>query len=240
MKFFIGIIGFLILFYSCNPVTERLLNFEVHGIDISHHQSRINWTEVSEQDIQFAFIKATEGESYVDSIFGINWKESSDAGIKRGAYHFFRPNSAADIQAKNFISTVNLQIGDLPPVLDVEVLGDVSSEVLVQRIGQWLKIVEDRYQIKPIIYTNLEFYYKHLKHEFDEYPMWIARYNDEAPQLKIGKEWSFWQYGNRGQVNGISGSVDLNVFNGRMEDLEDICIKSNKTISFLDSSLVVK
>ncbi len=95
--FFIGI--FII---SCQPVTNRLDSFAVHGIDLSHHQGRVDWNQIESQDIHFAFVKATEGGDHVDSLFAQNWSEMRRIGIKKGAYHFFRSNVGSEIQAENF------------------------------------------------------------------------------------------------------------------------------------------
>lgn len=208
--------------YACSTDTVRMEGFEVHGIDISHHQSYINWDTVSKQAIDFAFVKATEGETFCDSLFSYNWNEMSRVGIKRGAYHFFRPNISIEKQAKNFIKQVTLKEGDLPPVLDVEVFDGISKRQLLHNVQEWLNIIETHYNIRPLIYTNHKSYKKYIAGNFDEYPIWIARYSTSDPTLIFGNSWSFWQYGNRGSVNGIEGYVDLNVFNGSLEDLEKL------------------
>ncbi len=93
-------------------------HYAVHGIDVSHHQGIVNWDQISRQDIHFVFAKATEGGDHVDSLFAYNWKEMRRVGLKKGAYHFFRPNMNPEIQAKIFIENVELFAGDLAPVLD--------------------------------------------------------------------------------------------------------------------------
>ena len=198
--------------------------FEVHGIDVSRYQSDIDWKRVASQNISFAFVKASEGETISDNFFCKNWKEMKDAGIRRGAYHFFRPTTSVLTQAQNFMDNVILEKGDLPPVLDIEVLDGVSSEELVKRLAVWLEIIELEYQIRPIIYTNLKFYNKHLADHFSDYPVWIARYNRFfEPMLTNNENWQFWQYGNRGRLEGIQGDVDFNVFHGSQEELDSIC-----------------
>ncbi|HFC00157.1 MAG TPA: glycoside hydrolase family 25 protein [Phaeodactylibacter sp.] len=218
---------------SCNQPTQRRTDYEIQGIDVSRYQSHIDWKKVANQDITFAFVKASEGETISDNFFCQNWKEMKDAGIRRGAYHFFRPKTAVLTQVRNFMDNVFLEKGDLPPVLDVEVLDGVSSEDLVIRIKTWLEIIENEYNIRPIIYTNLKFYNTHLAETFAEYPVWIARYNHYfEPQLANDKKWMFWQYGNRGRIDGINGDVDFNVFHGTMEDFEKLCYTPEE-ISFL-------
>jgi len=136
-------------------------------------------------------------------------------------------------QAQNFIDNVNLENGDLPPVLDVEVMDGVSKEVLVKRMKTWLDIIEMHFQIRPIIYTNQTFFNDNLAEHFSDYPLWIARYNNFfKPKPANKKDWLFWQYGNKGRVNGIDGDVDLNVFRGSLEELEAITFKQESKLSF--------
>ena len=225
------IIAVLFLFYSCHLETKRLEHFQVHGIDVSHYQSTINWDLVADQDISFSFVKASEGESLKDSLFSYNWSEIKRVGIRRGAYHFFRPTISAYRQARNFTDAVHLDTGDLPPVLDIEVLDGVSQPLLHKRLKTWLDLVEKHYKVRPIIYTNLNFYNKHIATHFDSYPIWIARYNYKAPTLGDGTQWRFWQYGNRGQLAGIEGDVDFNVFEGTYEELSEMCIGESTALS---------
>jgi lysozyme len=197
--------------------------FAVHGIDISHYQSRIDWDVVAAQDIHFAFVKASEGVSLRDSLFALNWEEMKRVGIRRGAYHFFRPSIPAEAQARNFIAQVKMEYGDLPPVLDVEVLEGSSKVQLITGIRTWLYLVEIQYGVRPIIYTSINFYNRYLAGHFPDHHFWVARYNRRAPRLACGRSWLFWQYGNQGRLEGIAGDVDFNVFNGSLTDLEALC-----------------
>jgi len=219
---FLLVVGFLI--HSCHSATERLSAYEVQGIDVSHYQKRIDWKTVEQQDLHFAFVKATEGGDYVDSLFQHNWSELESRNLKRGAYHFFRPDVSAAVQAINFLSQVELMPGDLPPVLDVEVSGSHDQAYIENMVSEWLAIVEMRLGVKPIIYSNQKFYLKYLTSFGSDYLTWIARYNDIAPMIGYEHKWNFWQYGDRGQVDGISGPVDLNVFKGSIESLNRLCI----------------
>ena len=224
MKYAVAANLFILVFLSCNPITERMENYAVHGIDVSHYQSRIQWDKVATQKIAFSFVKASEGESLVDSLFSFNWGELARVGIKRGAYHFFRPTVDGHQQASLYINQVVLKDGDLPPVLDVETIDNVSEKQLLKQMQTWLYSIETYYGIRPIIYTNLKFYSRYLVGNFDQYPIWIARYNKENPVL-ANKQWKFWQYGNRGRIEGINGNVDLNVFHGSFEELEQLSIR---------------
>lgn len=193
-------------------------NYTVHGIDVSKYQEIIDWEsvramQVEDINLKFAFIKATEGNVNEDRCFKRNWKKSKEAGMVRGAYHFFIATKSGKTQAENFISTVELQPGDMPPVLDVEQSYGISAVKLRQRVKEWLVTVENYYGVKPIVYTNVDFYKQILKDEFDEYPLWVAHYlQKEKP--RIYRDWHFWQYSENGRVNGIVYKVDFNVFNG--------------------------
>lgn len=222
-----------LFFISCNRITERLDSFEVHGIDVSHHQAEISWDTVATQAVDFAFIKATEGEQFIDNCFDLNWSELRRIGIKRGAYHFFHPTLSPIKQANNFIGTVQLDYGDLPPVLDFEVTNNVSEEIIIASLKQWLGFIENHYKIRPIIYTNQKLYFKYILPYFQDYPIWMARYNTVQP-LTLSKDgWKFWQYGNRGKIKGIEGFVDLNVFHGNLYELEKMSLLPDSAISQL-------
>lgn len=193
-------------------------NFVIHGIDVSHHQDDINWDlvksmQVGDIKIGFAFIKATEGVGRVDSHFNENWFRAKDAGMCRGAYHFFLASKSGKLQAQNFIDVVNLKKGDLPPVLDVEQTYGVPAERLRREVKIFLQTTEQYYGVKPIIYTNVDFYKQYLDKQFDDYPLWVAHYlRQDTPRIK--REWIFWQHSEGGRVNGVSYKVDFNVFNG--------------------------
>ena len=169
--------------------------------------------------LQFAFIKATEGEKLVDPYFLRNWQLSRENGLLRGAYHYFSPSVSASVQARLFLQTVDFSQGDFPAVLDVEERGKLSAKELRKRVSQWLKMVEKRTGKKPIIYSGAVFYHTNLAGYFNEYPWWVAHYYQRRPD-NDGMAWRFWQHSDRGQVDGINGPVDFNVFNGTVEELQ--------------------
>jgi lysozyme len=193
--------------------------YQIHGIDVSYAQGKINWPQVSAMredsvQISFAFIKATEGLLTVDPYFKRNWREAAKAGLRCGAYHFFRPKKSGLWQARFFLQNVKPESGDLPAVVDVERLDGVSPQVMRQQLAEFLHHVESKTQVKPIIYTGLSFYKDYLARHFDGYKLWIAHYN--RPELKAGAQtnWFFWQHSETGRVNGINHAVDFNVFKG--------------------------
>ena len=192
--------------------------YHIHGIDVSRYQSSINWRLVQKMQsrdvkIGFAFIKATEGITLTDRHFSRNWRKSREAGVTRGAYHFFRANSDAAAQARRFIKEVTLLPGDLPPVLDVETLDNTSITEFQDKVALWLLLVEQHYKVKPIIYSNATFYQNYLHPRFADYPLWVAHYK-ERNRPKVSRQWIVWQHNEGGRVNGINHHVDFNVFNG--------------------------
>ena len=192
--------------------------YNMHGIDVSKYQQSISWEDVKAMNVKgvkinFAFIKATEGTERIDENFRRNWFNTQKTGIARGAYHFFISSKSGKAQAENFLETVRLQKGDLPPVLDIEQANGASMTDLQLRVSDWLLMVEKKCKVKPIIYTNADFYKTFLAGRFDEYPLWVAHYFVKD-KPRIGRSWSFWQHNESGHVNGINAYVDFNVFNG--------------------------
>lgn len=198
----------------------------VRGVDVSRYQTHVDWAQVSKNDIHFAFIKATEGFHRQDNLFEAHWQESGAAGLRRGAYHFYRPNQMPLLQALNFIRVVDLETGDLPPVLDVELLGDSSPEKLRENLKIWLEVVEKHFEVRPILYTNYDFYRQYLEGHFDDYPLWIAHYQVARLRMVPGprKKLRFWQHTDRGAIAGIQGRVDCNVFYGSLAELQQLCL----------------
>lgn len=204
--------------------------YEIHGIDISHYQGKINWDRLRSNalidgcPLRFIIVKATEGSSRIDPNFEDNFYQVREYGFIRGAYHFWSIKSSARSQAYFFLKKVHLQDGDLPPVLDIEKkppqqsVEDFQTDVLT-----WLHIVEDKYHVKPIIYTYYKFKQNYLSAPvFDDYPYWIAHYYVEKVEYK-GK-WKFWQHTDTGVLPGIKGNVDLNIYNGSYYDLMRLTI----------------
>jgi len=198
--------------------TPLLAGYNVHGIDVSSYQGAINWQLVAGHQVQFAFIKATEGVSMRDTRFQRNWREADRAGVYRGAYHYFQPNASGAAQANLFVRTVPLHSGDLPPVLDVEAPHFHDVAQMRRNIATWLRLVERHYGVRPILYSNYSFYRRHLAGHFDGYPLWLAHYEVDSPRLPPEK-WIIWQHSDESYVPGIRGAVDFNVFQGNFDKL---------------------
>lgn len=205
------------------------VGYSIHGIDVSRYQKTISWADVKRMKIEdikidFVFIKATEGLGRVDMQFRKNWRNAQKEGIRRGAYHFFIASKSGKAQAENFLETVRLQKGDLPPVLDVENSFGVSKQDIQQRVADWLEMAEKKYKVRPIIYTNVDFYNIYLAGRFDAYPLWVAHYLVQN-KPRIERNWIFWQHNERGHVDGIETFVDFNVFNGDSTAFQQLLLK---------------
>ena len=195
------------------------------GIDVSEYQGDIEWGAVETLDndykISFVFIRATVGDDRLDKRFKENWLKAKENQLIRGAYHYYRPNENSLEQAELFIKTVTLQKGDLPPVLDIEKLPENQSvERLKIGLRRWLSKVEEHCKVKPIIYTGESYYDDFLKEEFSDYLFWIANYNFYREKLE--EDWLFWQFTEKATVSGINGNVDVNIFNGDLQQLQFI------------------
>ncbi|MCD9575293.1 glycoside hydrolase family 25 protein [Flavobacterium soyae] len=201
---------------------------KVVGIDVSEFQGKVDWDEVEILDekypVQFVFIRATAGNDRVDGQFKKNWEGAKENKIIRGAYHYYRPNENSIEQANLFIKTVKLQKGDLPPVLDIEKLPkNQSLDSLKKGLKRWLTKVEKHYQVRPIIYSGERYYSDFLKEEFGEYLFWIANYN--FYREKIEDDWLFWQFTEKASLPGIEHRVDVNIYNGDIEQLQFITVE---------------
>ncbi len=211
---------------------EFPLGYTVHGIDVSRWQDEVNWKQLKaitlDEDtitFEFAFIKATEGVFLEDPTFRDNWEEAKKNKIIRGAYHYFLPNYDPKLQAKNFISSVKLQKGDLPPVIDVEETAGKSKKEIVGRLKLFIQEIEKYYKTKPILYSNISFIEDYLADDFNNYKFWIAHYYEEQLVVEESIKWLFWQHSDKAKMLGCNNPVDVNVFNGNKTRLQNILLK---------------
>ncbi|GGH18887.1 glycoside hydrolase family 25 protein [Paenibacillus segetis] len=201
--------------------------YPVRGIDVSAYQGTIDWDVVSQQEIDFAFIKATEGSSSQDERFNYNWEKANQTPLKIGAYHFFSYDSSGATQADNFIQTVGNSAVALPPVIDIEFYGDKeknppSKKATIQILDELLNKLEHYYGRKPIIYATHKSYDLYLKGTYTDYPIWI-RDVLKTPTLPDKTPWTFWQYSSREKLEGYEGQekfIDMNVFHGTESEFE--------------------
>lgn len=203
---------------------------KTYGFDISHYQNKedIRWDSLSIGNrtipLEFVLMRATMGNRNADKHFDDFWEMAKKHDLIRGAYHFYRADEDPVIQANNFLENVKLESGDLPPVLDIEKIPRrKTTKKLVEDLKTWCKIVEEAYGEKPIIYTYYHYYKDFLKGEFDDYPLWLANYND-VPTPSPDTYWHFWQFTENGIVHGINAKVDLNIYNGNLWSLKRLTL----------------
>lgn len=192
------------------------------GIDVSHFQGNVDWARVKAAGNVFGYAKATQGLTEVDPKFSENWAAMGKAGILRGAYHFYQTDDDPDKQLAQFTSTVTLGPGDLPPMVDVEIESKNGIEgSLAAELAQFLTGLQSHYGVAPFVYTNSPFWNAHIGKSLGEYPLWIAEYGVKKPKLPKGwTVYSVWQHAQTGKVDGVSGDVDVDCFNGSAEQLE--------------------
>ena len=196
--------------------------FPVRGIDVSRHQGAIQWRLIPHDEVQFVYIKATEGGDSRDSRFAENWKTTADAGLRRGAYHFFTLKTPGSQQAANFTAVVPNEPDALPPAIDLEFWGNSSVRPPVaefqRELNAFISAVRSFYGREPVLYTAMDFKTDYL----DGFPvprLWI-RSVITAPRLPNSDNWIFWQFSEKMRVRGIEGFVDHNVFKGNNDEFQ--------------------
>lgn len=200
-------------------------SYAVQGIDTARYQGAVDWHKAASAGVSFAFLKATEGGDGLDPSFADNWRGAGQAGIPRGAYHFFYWCRPAAEQARWFIKNVPRAPGDLPPVLDLEwtpfsptcTLRPDAATVRAEALN-FLNIVERHYSQRPIIYTSPEIYKDAQLSRLQGYEFWLRSTADRPSNTYPGQAWTFWQYSSTGLVPGIKGKTDLNAFAGSKAD----------------------
>lgn len=199
--------------------------YPIRGIDVSNHQGKIDWEKVPQSEVSFVFIKASEGGDFKDKSFSYNWKQAKTNGFAVGAYHFFTLCKSGKEQAENFISTVPKETDSLPPVVDLEFVGNCKErppmENVALEIRDFLNRVDSHYGKKTILYLTYEFIDRYIGEDFQDHPVWI-RDIFKHPNTFSDQRWILWQYHSRARLPGISGPVDLNVLNGNLEVLNSL------------------
>ncbi|MGB3900863.1 MAG: GH25 family lysozyme [Mesorhizobium sp.] len=210
-------------FRDAKPInfgTRSPRKLAVHGVDVSRWQGDIDWLRLRKQGANFAYIKATDGGDHLDPMFKKNWRGAHEAGLKRGAYHFFYWCRTAGEQADWFIRNVPKVEGALPPVIDVEwnhlsnCKRRPSRATVLEKMQVFMDKLERHYGQRPIIYTAPDFYEDNLKGAFKNYPFWLRSVARHPSKVYGDRDWVFWQYSGSGLSHGVTGKIDLNVFSG--------------------------
>jgi lysozyme len=198
-----------------------------YGIDVSYYQGTINWPAVKAAGKQFAIIRVSDGTGFRDPKFAANWRGAKAAGLAVGAYQFFRPTQNATAQADLMVDElqrVGFGAGDIPPVVDVEVTGGASDATVAARVNTWLQRVRARTGRLPLLYTSPGFWSGLGNPRPSPLPyLWVAHWGASCPTLP--PNWGrlrFWQYSSTGRVAGISGDVDLDLYNGSLAELRGL------------------
>lgn len=224
----------LILFFMVKNRVISINNWFVgnyqKGVDVSRYQEDVDFKKLKEQHIDFAYIKATEGSTHVDDSFKEKWKAAEEADMLTGAYHYFSYYQPGAAQAEYFIKTVGDLKGHLIPAIDMEltveeVYNPPEKDVVVRGLKAFVAVLEEKYKVKPIIYARKDYFEKYLADDFADYPKWVTNYYFPA-FLDYGDSWTFWQYTDKGKLEGYSGEkyIDLNVLNN-LKSLDDLILK---------------
>lgn len=196
----------------------------IQGIDVSHWQGAIDWTQAYGDGIDFAIAKATEADGFVDDTFATNRQNAKAAGVVFGAYHFFRADVDGVAQAEHFLSVLgSVEPGEITPVLDLETTDGQSAATINQRALAFMAAVESATGRIPMIYTSPSFYSSTLgaPGSFGDYLLWIANWEVSCPDVpSTWDDWTVWQTADDGSVAGISGAVDLDEFDGTIDELQ--------------------
>ena len=223
-KLVFGLISFLLAITCCAQQQKQ----GYHGIDVSHHNGVISWKDVSKnKNIQFVYIKATEGRTYVDPKYETNITEARKAGLRVGSYHFFRMTSGAHEQFQHFKTIVKKENQDLIPMIDVETTDKHSIQQTRDSLRVFLQLVENYYGVKPMIYGTNRSYNTICNVWFNRYKLYLGRYGQNPPVIKGSDHYLIWQYSENGKIAGISKPVDLCRFH-QDQSINDILYRKKK------------
>ena len=215
------------LFLLLISVTSYAQSNNYVGIDVSHHNGNISWETVrKDKRVQFVYIKASEGKTYVDPKYKMNIQNAQKYGIKVGSYHFFRMTSGAHEQFRHFKKVVNKEKQDLIPMIDVETTDRHSVKETRDSLRVFLKLVEKHYGVKPMIYGTNRSYNTICGIWFNRYKLYLGRYGQNPPLIRGREHYLIWQYSEEGKIKGIPKLVDLCRFHPK-HSIKDIIYRKN-------------
>lgn len=198
-------------FLPKNIVAQRNSKQVFDGIDVSHHQGSINWEKVkqAQPELDFVYVKCSEGKTYVDPKFIVNARGASEQGYKVGAYHYFRMTSSAREQYRNFKTQMDRVHLDLIPMVDIERDDNKPRKELQDSLRVLLNLLEKAYGKKPMIYGTQRSYNSYCAPEFNDYPLYIGKYSSSKPIVIGPSHYTIWQFSETGSIKGFVGGVDL-------------------------------
>ena len=198
--------------------------YPIHGVDVSRYQGVIDWAQLRTEGVSFAWIKSTEGGDHIDPEFETNWHAARQAGMRRGAYHFYYFCRTPEEQARWFIRNVPREAGSLPPVLDMEwnhasrnCKRRPSGAEVRAEASRFLELIQAHYGRRPLIYTTVDFYRETGIGQLQGVDFWLRSVAGHPEDIYPGAHWVIWQYTGTGSVPGVKGNIDLNVFAGSAE-----------------------
>ena len=192
--------------------------FNIVGIDISAHNGDIDFSKVAADGISFVIIKATEGGTFKDKKFIDNLRKAREAGLKVGAYHFFRFDTPGYMQGLNFLNSLQSRHLDLPLIIDIEEWANPNSQptqMVLNRLNEMIDHLEGHGH-RVMLYTNKNGFARFVRGRLEGYPLWICSLVDEPQEM----DWVIWQGTHNGKVNGINHPVDINAFGGTQSEWE--------------------
>lgn len=195
--------------------SHKNIERQYDGIDVSHHQGKIDWKEVAkDKQIKFVYIKATQGTSIKDKNYEQNIKGARRQGFRCGSYHYLSCLTSVRSQFRNFQKAMRGHKQDLIPMIDIEHEGVKrwSKKQVQDSVALFAKLIERKYGKKPLIYSHVNFYNSHLTPRYNKYFLFLSRYSSERPSIKGVGRHNIWQFTDRGRVHGIHGNVDLDRF----------------------------
>jgi lysozyme len=201
---------FLVVSTLLAPFGGQNEDQESFGIDVSHHNGKINWEQVPEVD--FVYIKATEGATYVDPMYQQNINGARARKFRVGAYHYFRTTSSVQKQFENYKKHVMKSDIDLIPMVDVEECKKWSATQFQDSLMRFIQLVKSHYGKAPMIYSVNTFYNKYCAPRFNNFHLIIGRYGNEKPFIKGKGTYTIWQKSQTGKLSGIPKEVDIDVF----------------------------
>ena len=204
-----------------HPETAKARRHPVHGVDVSRFQTAVDWQAARANGVNFAFIKATEGGDMVDPMFKDHWRGAGQAGVRRGAYLFYYHCRAPEEQARWFFKHVPKAAGGLPPVLDMEWTPTSptctirrDAEVIRRDAAVIIAMMTEHYGTAPVLYTTVDFFEDNEMWKLSGVEFWLRSVAAHPSDRYPGQHWTFWQYTSTGQVPGMAGAIDINVFAG--------------------------
>lgn len=220
---------FIIKDYLQESETFESNKYFVKGVDVSHHNPILKWDVVLDQNITFAYLKATEGTTHEDRNYPFNYELARKANIKVGSYHFYTFALSGKEQAQHFLKIAQFKQGDMIPAIDVEhspANPYSKDKEYIAMVIKELKVLEnelfEHFGVHPLIYTNKDCYKLYVKNDFPNNPIWMCDLHNE-PSDDV-KNWRIWQFSHKGEIPGIEGDIDLNYYRYSFEEFKELLL----------------